>query len=145
MKWQELKAEPCSIAKTLSIIGERWTVLILRECFRGVTRFDKFEARLGMPRALLSERLKSLVAEGVLERIPDPEHGRRSLYQLTEMGQELRPVLLTMMAWGDKHLQAAAPPKVVEHLSCGHTITPTLTCPDCQEEITSQNIVVRNP
>lgn len=144
MKWQSLNAEPCSIARTLAVIGERWTVLILRECFRNVSRFDHFEKRLGIPRAQLADRLKGLVSEGVLARKQDPFHARRFDYILTEKGQELRPVLLTMLAWGDKYKQDGLPPKVVYHKACGHEITPTLSCPHCKEALKPGDYEVRN-
>ena len=144
MKWQNLDAEPCSIARTLAVIGERWTVLILRECFRDVTRFDQFEKRLGIPRALLAERLKSLVSDGVLIRQPDPLHARRFDYLPTEKGNELRPVLLMMLAWGDKHKQTDAPPKYVFHKDCGHEVTPKLSCSNCGEALELGHYEVRS-
>ncbi len=144
MKRLGLKSEPCSIARTLSIIGERWTVLILRECFRNISRFDGFEAALKIPRAILADRLKMLVAEGVLEKQQDKDHARRFSYVLTQKGLDLRPILLTMLAWGDKHLQPGPPPKEVEHLPCGHTITPVLCCPECHGELDANNTRVIN-
>jgi len=145
MKRQGLKSEPCSIARTLSIIGERWTVLILRECFRNVSRFDAFEAVLKIPRAVLADRLKMLVEEGVLEKQEDKDHARRYSYILTPKGLDLRPILLTMLAWGDKYQQTGLPPKVVEHLPCGHVITPVLRCPECHDEVHAGNTRVINP
>jgi len=91
----------CSLAQTLSVIGERWTVLILRDAFFGVTRFDEFQSRLGIARNILANRLKHLTNEGVLERTKAPNG--RPAYRLTEKGYELVPVLLAMAHWGDKH------------------------------------------
>ena len=144
MKRQELKFEPCSIARSLSIVGERWTVLILRECFRNVNRFDGFEASLKIPRAILADRLKMLVEEGVLEKQADKDHARRFFYVLTPKGLDLRPILLTMLAWGDKYQQTGQPLKVVEHLPCGHVIIPVLSCPECHEEVHAGNTRVIN-
>ncbi|WP_025898352.1 winged helix-turn-helix transcriptional regulator [Sneathiella glossodoripedis] len=135
MKWQQLNAEPCSIARTLAVIGERWTVLILRECFRDVSRFDQFEKRLGIPRAVLSDRLKQLVEEGILEKRSDPEHARRFDYILTAKGYDLRPVLLTMLEWGDKYKQDGLPPKYIYHHKCAHEVSPKITCSHCDEEL----------
>ncbi len=144
MKWQNLNAEPCSIARTLSVIGDRWTVLILRECFQGICRFDQFEKRLGIPRAVLTERLKHLVGEGVLIRQQDPEHMRRHTYNLSDKGYDLRPVLLSMLGWGDKHKQDELPPKFVFHQKCGHEITPVFSCPNCNEELKAGEYEVRD-
>ena len=141
MKWQELRAEPCSVARTLAVIGEKWTILILRECFRGTSRFDQFETALRLPRALLSARLKSLLDEEVLEKKPDPTHAGRFDYILTEKGKELRPVLLTMLAWGDKYM-TETPTMVVKHSQCGCEIIPRLYCPECSEELKAEDINV---
>ncbi|MEH6402500.1 MAG: helix-turn-helix domain-containing protein [Sneathiella sp.] len=145
MKWQDLNSEPCSVARTLSVIGERWTVLILRECFRNVARFDGFEASLGIPRAILALRLKSMVEVGILEKTQDLTHAGRFNYVLTEKGWDLRPVILTMLVWGDKHMAAGAPPMLIKHKPCNHIITPVLHCPECETTILNTEIkVVRN-
>ena len=141
MKWHELQSEPCSVAKTLSVIGERWTILILREAFQKITRFDAFEAKLKIPRAVLAERLKALVANGVMEKRPDPNHARHFDYVLTEKGRDLRPVLLTMVAWGDQYMNDN-PTMFVHHHSCGKDITPVLYCPDCDEALEPGNFKV---
>jgi len=141
MKLQNLKAEPCSVARTMSVIGEKWTILILRECFRNTTRFDQFENALGLPRALLAARLKTLLEEGVVEKKADPAHAGRFDYILTEKGNDLRPVLLTMLAWGDKYM-TEQPTMVVKHTQCGSEIVPRLYCPDCQEELKTEDIRV---
>lgn len=145
MKWQNLESERCSVARTLSVIGERWTVLILRECFRQVTRFDAYEAALGIPRAVLTLRLKSLVEEGVLEKQVDPAHARRFNYLLTEKGLDLRPVILTMLVWGDKYKADDVPPMLIKHTRCDHIIIPELHCPECKEKILNTEVkTVRN-
>lgn len=135
MNWQALKQAPCPIGQTLSVIGERWTPLILRDCYGGVTRFDAFEASLKIPRALLTKRLKMLVAEGILEKQKDPHHARRFDYILTEKGWDLRPVLITMLTWGDKYMTTGTSSLHIKHTKCGHRITPQLHCPDCDEKI----------
>ncbi len=135
MRWQELEKQNCSVARTLSVIGDRWTPLILRECFFGVTRFDGFEKRLGIPRRVLSERLKMLVAKGVLRREPYQDHSRRFDYLLTERGRDLRAILLTMIAWGEKHMPLDGPSRQIRHLECGAVMTPVLHCSECGEAI----------
>jgi len=141
MRWQDLETETCSVARTLSVIGDRWTPLILRECFFGNTRFDAFEKRLGIPRRVLSDRLKMLVEKGVLRREPYQGHARRFDYLLTERGRDLRPILLTMIAWGDKHMpMAGGPPRRVRHLDCGAVMTPVLHCSACGGAITADNV-----
>jgi DNA-binding HxlR family transcriptional regulator len=142
MKWQNLNAEPCSVARTLSVIGERWTILILREAFRNVTRFEDFEAALGLPRALLAQRLKELVEKEVFEKKQDPAHARRFDYILSSKGKELRPVLLTMLAWGDKHM-TDKPAIIVSHTRCGHDITPELHCPKCNKKLENSEVKTR--
>src|SRR6266480_7018419 len=99
-------AEPrtCSIARTLDIVGEKWALLAIREVFLGDRRFDEMVRRTGAPRDTLAARLRSLVAAGILERRQYSEHPARHEYRLTEVGQELYPVILTLMRWGDKHL-----------------------------------------
>ena len=111
MRWQDLEKQSCSVARALSVVGDRWTLLILRDCFFGVTRFEAFENRLGIPRRILSDRLKMLVAKGVLRRQPYRGHSRRFDYLLTARGRDLQPVLLAMFAWGDKHMPMDGPPR----------------------------------
>jgi DNA-binding HxlR family transcriptional regulator len=118
--------------------------LILRECFRDVSRFDQFEKRLRIPRAILTERLKHLVEEGVLIRQQDPDHARRFLYLLSDKGYDLRPVLLSLLGWGDKYKQENLPPKYVYHRKCGLEITPVYSCPECEEELRAGEYEVRD-
>ncbi len=95
----------CNIAAALSVVGEKWTFLVLREAFNGIRRFDDIQRRTGAPRQLLSNRLAKLVAEGILGRVPYREDGQRarSEYRLTEKGIDLFPVMAALLAWGDKH------------------------------------------
>lgn len=101
MKLTSFEDWNCSLAQTMNVIGERWTVLILRDAFFGVTRFDEFQQRLGIARNILTTRLKQLTDEGVLARATG-EHGRPE-YRLTDKGYELVPILLAIAQWGDKH------------------------------------------
>ena len=101
----------CSIAKSLAIIGERWSLLIIREAVMGSTRFDEFQARLGIARNILNARLVSLVKDGILEKQPSPNNARVYHYRLTEKGRDLLPILVSIMQWGDRwiHKEVGAP------------------------------------
>jgi DNA-binding HxlR family transcriptional regulator len=123
----------CSIAAALSIVGEKWSFLVLREAFNGIRRFDDMQRRTGAPRQVLSERLARLVAEGLLRKAPYQEPGQRprSEYRLTEKGIELFPVIVALMTWGDKYAGAPeGPPVELTHRDCGAPVTLELTCAD---------------
>jgi DNA-binding HxlR family transcriptional regulator len=96
---------PCAIAQSLDIIGEWWSMLIIREAFYGTRRFGDFEARLGIARNILTARLATLTEHGILRRVPDRDGSKYMEYELTEMGRELRPVLLAIGLWGNKWLR----------------------------------------
>jgi DNA-binding HxlR family transcriptional regulator len=129
----------CSIARAMEILGERWTFLILRESFYGVRRFSDMQRNLGIARNILSTRLQSLVAAGVLERIPYQEEPPRFEYRLTEAGRDLYPSIVTLMRWGDRHL-TDAPPVVLRHNVCGHEADPLLVCSHCHEQLVPQEV-----
>ena len=124
-------ASNCSIARTLGVVGEKWTLLVLREAFYGVRRFDDFHTALGCARNLLAARLKTLVTHGILERVGyTDEHGRgRQEYKLTGKGRELFPVVVALMQWGDKWTADESGPAVqLFHRDCGQPVTAELTC-----------------
>jgi len=124
-------SENCSIARTLEIIGEKWTLLVLREAFYGVRRFSDFQRALGCARNILSTRLKTLADEGILDLRPYQEPGRRRRfeYRLTEKGIELFTVLVAMMQWGDHWASDTAGPAVIlRHASCGQDLHAELCC-----------------
>ena len=123
----------CNIAAALSVVGEKWTFLVLRESFNGIRRFDDIQRRTGAPRQLLSNRLAKLVAEGILCRVSYREDGQRSRseYRLTEKGIDLFPVMAALLAWGDKHAAWPGGPAVVlTHRDCGAGVHLELTCTD---------------
>jgi DNA-binding HxlR family transcriptional regulator len=125
--------EDCSIARTLGLVGERWTMLVLREAFRGVRRFDDIRANTGAPRQVLSARLSVLVEHGVLRREPYQVLGQRARheYRLTRKGMDLYPVLVSLMRWGDRYLaDADGPPVELTHAGCGAPVDVTLRCAD---------------
>jgi DNA-binding HxlR family transcriptional regulator len=126
---------PCSIARTLDVVGEKWALLAIREVFLGTRRFDEMVHRTGAPRDTLAARLRTLVATGVLERRQYSEHPARFEYHLTQAGRDLYPVIVTLMRWGDQYLAGDdGPPLVLEH-NCGHQVTAQLICQACGEPL----------
>ena len=122
----------CSIARSLEVVGERWTLLILRDALVGLTRFEEFQAKLGIASNVLTNRLKRLCDEELLERVPDPERPGRPKYVLTDKGRELAPALIVLMKWGDRHYPTpGGPPRLTLHAGCGGNIGPDLRCDRC--------------
>lgn len=143
MRWGELEHEACSVARTVSVIGDRWTLLILRDCFLRVRRFEAFQERLGITRHLLADRLKKLVAAGVLKREPYQERPRRYEYRLTEKGLALHPILMAIMHWGDTEMaDAAGPPMLFEHKECGQLFAPVTCCSACGKPVAARTVRV---
>lgn len=130
----------CSVAQCLEVIGEWWTMLIVRDAFLGVTRFDDFQKRLGISRNVLDQRLNRLVETGVLVKVPYNEHPLRFEYRLTDKGRDLWPVLTTMREWGDKYAAPDGPPMLVTHKSCGHVSDAIMTCSACGEPIGPRDV-----
>jgi DNA-binding HxlR family transcriptional regulator len=127
---------PCSIARTVDLIGDGWTPMVLREAFYGTTRFDEFERVLGIGRNVLSQRLGRLVEEGLLERQAYQDNPVRYDYILTTKGRELFPVLAAMMVWGDRWLAPdEGPPVLLRHATCGHDARAEVVCADCREPL----------
>jgi DNA-binding HxlR family transcriptional regulator len=134
----------CSIARALEVVGERWTLLILRDVNLGLHRFDEFQQDLGIASNVLSSRLKLLCDEDVLQRRPDPERPGRPEYVLTAKGQELGPALITLMKWGDRHYPApGGVPRITLHVSCGGTVGPDLHCERCGKHVGSGEFDLR--
>jgi DNA-binding HxlR family transcriptional regulator len=132
----ELERPPvCSIARAMEILGERWTFLILREAFYGVRRFSDMQRNLGIARNILSTRLHTLVSAGIFERRLYHEEPERYEYRLTPAGRDLYPSIVTLMRWGDEHLQGELGPPVVLRHKCGHEADPVLVCSHCREEL----------
>ena len=125
----------CSVAQCLEVVGEWWSLLIVRDAFLGCTRFDQFQERLGISRNILHHRLARLVEAGILEKVAYSEHPPRYDYRLTAKGRDLWPVLTTMRQWGDKHAAPNGPPLQVVHKDCGHVSEALLTCSVCGEQI----------
>src|SRR3954466_9038798 len=125
----------CSIAGTLEIIGDRWTILILRDAFRGVRRFDEIQQDLGIARNVLTDRLTKLVDHGLLEKRKYQDRPARYEYRLTAKGVDLSPALVALMRWGDKHLAGDHVPTVLVHDSCGKPLDQTFICWDCDTTV----------
>ncbi len=142
MRWASIRDMNCSVARTLSVVGERWTMLILREAFLGRHRFDEFQQGTGIARNILSSRLRDLVEKGILDRTRAEGEPRRVEYRLTKKGFDLYPVLMALMKWGDTWLcDASGPPMTLVHRSCGATTTPEMVCSQCGENLGAREVI----
>src|SRR5690348_5650746 len=121
MRWDTLGQEDCSLSRTLAVVGDRWTLLILRDAFLRVRRFEDFEASLKIARRVLSERLALLVEEGILRKVPYQDKPVRYEYRLTETGLDLYPAILHLVHWGDRHAPTKNGPPVRHKRSEEHT------------------------
>lgn len=141
MKWNALADEPCSLARAMAVVGDRWTMLVLREAFLRVHRFEDFHARLGIARGVLTDRLAGLVEHGVLEKIAYQHKPTRYEYRLTAKGRGLYPVMLTLVHWGDAHYAGkAGPPVLHRHKKCGLDFIARLRCSECGELIDPRDV-----
>ena len=128
--------QTCSVARALELVGERWTLLIVRDAFLGHRRFDQFQESLGVARNVLQTRLTRLVDAGIMRRERYQEHPPRDEYRLTEMGLELWPVIVDLLHWGDRHLAGSAgPPVLLRHRGCGGAIDSRRRCESCGAEV----------
>jgi DNA-binding HxlR family transcriptional regulator len=131
----------CSVARPLSFLGERWALLVIRDLFLGRHRFEEFQESLGIASNVLSQRLATLVDEGIVERRIYSEHPERFEYRLTEKGEDLRPIMLAILAWGDRYTAGPeGPPREVVHDECGHAFHMVPTCSHCGGVVNSRNI-----
>ncbi|BBU24646.1 transcriptional regulatory protein [Mycobacterium xenopi] len=130
----------CSIARSLELIGDRWTLLIVRDALRGVRRFDDFRARLGVAHNVLSDRLSRLTEAGVLERRRYQQRPDRYEYHPTQQGLDLWPVLMSLLLWGDRYLAPDGPPALVSHRDCGGRLTSQLTCATCGTQLGPRDV-----
>jgi DNA-binding HxlR family transcriptional regulator len=130
-RWLDFDTERCSVQRTLAVVGEKWTMLLIRDCANGVHRFDDFRRHVGLSEAVLADRLRTLVAHGIFETrdYQEPGQRKRSEYRLTAKGWDLFPVLIALMQFGDKHLAPeAGPPWQVHHKACGHSVRAEVRC-----------------
>jgi len=141
MERAEYSDTNCSVGRALELVGDRWTMLILREAFFGVRRFEAMQRNLGIARNVLTDRLHKLVAHGILSLEQYQERPARHEYRLTEKGLGLYAPIVTLMAWGDEHLaDPEGPPLVLRHAACGCETTPTLTCACCGEPLDPRGV-----
>jgi DNA-binding HxlR family transcriptional regulator len=136
----DYSGQNCSIASTLELIGERWTILILRDAFLGIRRFDDFQSHLGIARNVLNARLNRLVDEGLLRRVPYQERPQRFEYRLTSKAVDLWPVLVALLKWGDKHAFPDGPPVVLRHKGCGGELDDRRVCTKCGEPLEANDV-----
>ncbi|MGD9696411.1 MAG: winged helix-turn-helix transcriptional regulator [Thermoleophilia bacterium] len=137
MLGRDYRGQNCSIARALEVVGERWTLLIVRDAFLGVTRFDRFARKLGIAPNVLANRLARLCDAGVLER--RPYEGNRHEYVLTDRGTALFPAVVGLLRWGDA-LQRDGEPVLLRHLGCGGAITDRAVCADCGHPVAHDEV-----
>ena len=137
---RDYAGQACALARTLEVVGERWTLLIVRDAFFGLRRFGEFATHLGLPRAVLADRLAALVDAGVLAKVPG--HGRRAEYQLTERGITLWPAIRSLMAWGDDHYAPTGPHREFWHAQDGGVLDRDGRCAACGTTVPVADTVV---
>lgn len=144
MQWSELDQQACSMSRTLSVIGDRWTLLILRECFLKVRRFEDFQRQLGIGRPILTDRLQKLVDNFVLTKVAYQERPTRYEYRLTHKGLDLYPVIMAVVHWGDVHMAGRkGRPLLHIHARCGHDFDPLQVCSACGEILDPRQVQVK--
>jgi DNA-binding HxlR family transcriptional regulator len=144
MRWNELSDEACSVSRTVGVIGDRWTLLILRDCFLRVRRFEDFQSRLGIARALLADRLEKLVKSFILAKVPYQDRPLRYEYRLTPKGLALHPIIMAIAHWGDEYMvDKKGRPLLHDHTLCGHTFDPKMVCSECGEELQPRDVQLR--
>jgi DNA-binding HxlR family transcriptional regulator len=145
MLGNDYEGQDCGLARALEVVGERWTMLILRDAFYGVQRFSDFAVHLDIPRAVLTDRLRALVERGLLERLPDPDHAGRALYRPTAEGRTLWPALHALMRWGTEQFGDGHAARYHRHTVCGTDLRSGAYCPVCDttvplEEVESERV-----
>jgi DNA-binding HxlR family transcriptional regulator len=141
MLGSDYTGQNCSIARTLELVGERWTILVLRDIFLGLHRFDQLQSNLGVARNVLTARLDRLVGEGILEKIPYQERPLRHEYRLTSKGLDLWPVIVELLRWGDRHAAPdGGPPIVLLHKGCGGELGEHRVCSRCGQSLEVRDV-----
>lgn len=140
MLGRDYAGQNCSIARTLEVVGERWSLLILRDAFLGVSRFEHFQERLGIAPNILAKRLRALTDAGILERTVYQERPTRHAYILTPPGKDLFPVIRGLMRWGDANLAPDGAPVVLRHATCGEVLDGDGRCPACDRPVGADEV-----
>ncbi len=144
MRWEELENEPCSIARSLAVFGDRWTLLLLRECFMGVKKFADFQQNLGISKTIISERLKHLIDHGILEKTAYQQNPPRYKYRLTRKGLDIYPVFLSIARWGDVYYAGDdGVPMIYTHKACGKPMHAVSSCSECGEPLDAREVIAR--
>jgi DNA-binding HxlR family transcriptional regulator len=144
MRWRDVGEQTCSIARALSVVGDRWTLLVLREAFLRTRRFEDFQERTGAARNVLSDRLEKLAGHDVLERRPYQERPTRYEYRLTDKGLDLYPVMMALVGWGDRWLDdGRGQPIEHRHKQCGHLMHMEAVCSECGERLDPRSVEVQ--
>src|SRR3954471_1033167 len=146
MEWLEASTENCPVQRTLDVIGEKWTLLILRDAVNGVRRFDDFHRHIGLSEAVLSDRLRKLTSAGILRTVPYREPGSRSRneYHLTGKGWDLWPVLVALRQWGETHATASGGSILdVRHAECGAPVRVVVECSADHTTLTPSDVTAR--
>ncbi|WP_329268894.1 winged helix-turn-helix transcriptional regulator [Streptomyces sp. NBC_01451] len=146
MEWLEASTENCPVQRTLDVVGEKWTLLILRDAVNGVRRFDDFHRHIGLSEAVLSDRLRKLIAAGVMRTVPYREPGSRSRneYRLTRKGWDLWPVLMALSQWGEAYaLGSEGPVLDVRHTACGSPVRVVVECSAEHSALTLSEVTAR--
>ncbi len=144
MRWEEVNNQTCSIARSITFFGDRWTLLILREIFLKVRRFSDLQKSLEISRHRLSDRLSRLVEVDILYKEIYDEKRNRFEYKLTEKGLDLYPIILSIVKWGDKwETDKDGAPMEYIHKDCGKSISPVLSCSECGEELHARNTMAQ--
>jgi DNA-binding HxlR family transcriptional regulator len=144
MRWEDTNSQTCSIARSLAIFGDTWTLLVIRQIFMQIRRFSEIQLSLGITKHRLTDRLNRLIEQDILYKELYDEKYNRFEYKLTPRGLDLYPILISITNWGDKWTadEDGAPVKYV-HKTCGHDADPIFTCSHCGDEINAKTSIIR--
>lgn len=136
MRYEDLADVPCSITRPLVLLGDRWTLLVLKQCFAGTRRFTALKEELGIPRSRLVDRLTRLIEHGLLRRTDDGD------YRLTPIGHDTYPILLALRDFGDKHMAPDGAPFSYQHTGCGGEAHVAISCHDCGRNLDARHVTL---
>lgn len=143
MRWADIGEEVCSVSRSLSVVGDKWTLLIIRSAFLGARKFSDFQSEIGMTRHRLSDRLGKLVDDEVFVKVEYQNNPVRYEYRLSPKGVELYPIIMSLVKWGDKWMAGEdGKPMEYIHKTCGSNVMPVLTCPACADEVDPREMSV---